>query len=72
MKNTSFTITVPHLFSHISAFSAESNSYIIIFRFNINQTLQINQSSFLISDNIVIQDKEIIKILKKWIKLLTY
>ena len=66
MKNTSFTITVPHLFSHISAFSAENNLYIIIiFRFNIDQTLQINQSSFLISDNIVIQGKKIIKILKK-------
>jgi hypothetical protein len=65
MRNTNFTITVPHLFSHISAFSAESNSYIIIFRFNIDQTLQINQSSFLIWIILFIQDKKIIRILIK-------
>jgi hypothetical protein len=65
MRNTNFTITVPHLFSHISAFSAESNSYIIIFRFNIDQTLQINQSSFLIWIILFIQDKKVIRILKK-------
>jgi hypothetical protein len=65
MRNTNFTITVPHLFSHISAFSAESNSYIIIFCFNIDQTLQINQSSFLIWIILFIQDKKIIRILKK-------
>ena len=46
MKNTSFTITVPHLFLPKSAFSAESNSYIV--RFNFHETPQINQTNFLI------------------------
>ncbi len=40
MRNTGFTITVPSLFSPLSAFSAASRSYIITFRFNIHETLQ--------------------------------
>jgi len=48
MRNTSFTITVPHLFSPISAFSTESKSYIIALRFNFRETPQINQTNFLI------------------------
>ncbi len=53
MHNTSFHITVPHLFLPISAQSVESNSYIM--RFNIHGTYQINQSDFLISKNTVVQ-----------------
>jgi len=52
MMNTSLTITVPHLFLPKSAQSAERNSYIM--RFNIHETLQINQSDFLISKNTVV------------------
>ena len=48
MKNTSFAITVPHLFSPISAQSVENKSYIV--RFNVHETFQINQSDFLISN----------------------
>ncbi len=40
MRNTSFTVSIPHLFSPISAPSAESNSYIV--RFNVHGTLQKN------------------------------
>ncbi len=36
MKNTSLVITVPHLSSPISAFGAESKSYILALRFNNN------------------------------------
>ena len=50
MKNTSFTITVPHIFSPISALIAESKSYIITLRFNVHETFQINKSDFLISN----------------------
>jgi len=50
MNNTSFNITVPRLFSHKSAFSAESNSYIITLRFKVHEAFQINQSDFLISN----------------------
>ena len=56
MRNTSFTITVPHLFSPKSAFSAEIKSYIIALRFIVHETLQINSSNFLISNNIFNQD----------------
>ncbi len=48
MRNTSFDITVPHLFSPISALSKESNSHITTIRFKFHGTLQINQSNFLI------------------------
>jgi hypothetical protein len=48
MRNTSFTITVPHIFSPKSAQSVESKSYIV--RFNVHETFQINQSDFLISN----------------------
>ena len=54
MRNTSFNITVPHIFSPISAFSAESNSYNV--RFNVHETFQINQSDFLISNITFIKD----------------
>ena len=52
MYNTSITITATYLLSRKSAFSAESNSYIV--RFNVHETFQINQSDFLISDNIIV------------------
>ncbi len=48
MKNTSFNITVPHIFASVSAFSVESKSYIIALRFNVQETFQLNQSNFLI------------------------
>ncbi len=47
MRNTSITITVPHLFSPISAFNAESKSYINTLRFNVHKTFQINPLNFL-------------------------
>jgi hypothetical protein len=50
MNNTSIAITVPHLFSPISAFSAESISYNIALRFRFYETFQINQSNLLISN----------------------
>ncbi len=42
MRKTTFTTTVPHLFSPKSALSAESKTYIIALRFNVYGTLQIN------------------------------
>ena len=51
MRNTRFTITVPHQFTSISAFGADSNPHITTLRFNVHETLQINQSNFLISNN---------------------
>ncbi len=53
MRNNSLVITVPHLFSPISAFSAESSLYII--RFDVHETIQINQTNILISNNSFIQ-----------------
>ncbi len=50
MRNTSFTVSIPHLFSPKSAHCAESQTYIIILRFNVHETYQINQSDFLISN----------------------
>ncbi len=49
MVNSSFIIAVSHFFSPISATSAESRSYIIIFRFKNHETLQINQSNKFLS-----------------------
>jgi hypothetical protein len=56
MQKATIAVTVPHLFSPLSALSAESKSYIITLRFNIHGTLQINQSNFLIFNNTFIQD----------------
>jgi hypothetical protein len=50
MNNTSFNITVPYLFSPISAQRAERHPYIITQRFTVQETHQINQSDFLISN----------------------
>ncbi len=49
MRNTSLIITVPHLFSPISAISKEIKSYVNTSRFNVYKTLQINKYNFLIS-----------------------
>ena len=38
-----FITNPPHLFSPISACSAESKSHIIALRFNVQETIQINQ-----------------------------
>ncbi len=51
MRKTHFTITIQHLFSPISALSAESRLHITTLRFNVHETLQINPSNFLISNN---------------------
>ena len=51
MRNTSFTVTVPHLFSHISALSAESRPQFTTYRFKFHRTFQTNSSNFLISNN---------------------
>ncbi len=55
MRKTTFTITATHLFSTISAFGAESNSHITTMRFNVQETLRINQSNFLIFNNTFVQ-----------------
>ncbi len=54
MENTGFNITVPHLFSPISALSAESNSYIVALSFNVHETFH-NKSKFLIFNKTVVQ-----------------
>ena len=41
MRKSTFIITVPHLFSPISAFSAESKSNIIALHFKVHGTIQI-------------------------------
>ena len=46
MRKDIFSISVPHFFSPISAFIAESNSSISISRFNVHDKLQINQYNF--------------------------
>ncbi len=46
MRKENLSITLPRLFSPISAFSAERNPYIM--RFNVHGTFQINQSDFFI------------------------
>lgn len=55
MRNTSLVITVPHLSSSKSALSKESKSYIIAFRFNVLETLQINQFNSQILNNALVQ-----------------
>ncbi len=55
MRNISYTITVPQSFSPISALITENNSYILALRFNIHETLQINQSNFLIFNPVFIR-----------------
>ena len=55
MRNTSFTITVPHIYSPIAAYSAESKSYIITSRFIVHGTFQINQFNSQVFDNAFIQ-----------------
>ncbi len=42
MRSSGITIYVPRLFSHISALSAESKSYINTFRFNIDEMFQLD------------------------------
>ena len=51
MRKTHFAITIQHLFSPISALSAESKLHITPLRFNVHETLQLNPSNFLISNN---------------------
>ncbi len=55
MRNTSFAITVPHLFSPISAYSAGSRSYIITLRFKVHETFKINQFNSQIFNNVFVQ-----------------
>ena len=49
MQKATYAITVPHLFSPISALSKESNLHITTLRLNVQETLQINQSISLLS-----------------------
>ncbi len=58
MKNNSFTITIPHLFSSVSARSAESNPYIISLCLNVYEMFQINQSNFLIFNNAFVRERK--------------
>ena len=55
MKNTSFNITAPHIFSPISALSKGSNAHINTLRLNVHETLQINQTNLLTSNSTSIQ-----------------
>ena len=55
MGKTTFAITSTHLFSPISVLSKESNLYITTLRFNVQETLQINKSNFLISNSAFVQ-----------------
>ena len=64
MKNTSFTITEPHLFSHISAFNAESDSYHQT-AFQCSRNASYKSNLFPNFRKYFTQDKKIIKILKK-------
>jgi len=48
MKNTTFAITIPHLFLLSSALGVAINPYIITPSFNINETVPKNQSNILI------------------------
>ncbi len=56
MSSTCLTITVPHLFLLISAFSAESKSYNISLHCVsiVNGSFQINQSDFSVSNKLLI------------------
>ncbi len=52
MRNISFGIAVPHLFSPLSpTLRAEPNFISNALHFKIHETLQINQSNFIISIN---------------------
>ncbi len=55
MRNASFYITVPHIFSSVSAFSAESEPSIITSRFIVHGTFQINQFNSQIFNGAFIQ-----------------
>ncbi len=56
MRKDNFSITVPHIFSPISAFLAESNFlYHHIAHFTVFETIQINLSKVSISNNTLIQ-----------------
>ncbi len=56
MRKTLFTITVPYLFSPISAMGAESKPYLITLRCNIQETLQINQFKFIVFNNMFVKE----------------
>ena len=55
MRKTASTITVPQLFSPISAFIRNSRSYIIVLRFIVHETFHINQFNFLGFNNTFVQ-----------------
>lgn len=55
MQKAVLANTIPHFFSHISACSAESRSYVIKLRYKFQETPQINQSNFLIFNNAFVQ-----------------
>ncbi|MHC4269823.1 MAG: hypothetical protein ACYSTS_15330 [Planctomycetota bacterium] len=54
MRKANFVINVPHLFSPIYAISVEGKSSFIKPRFNVDETLQINASNFLILNKTVL------------------
>ncbi len=55
MKKATSTTNVPHFFSPISVFSAESKTYIVTTRFRVRETFQINLTIFLIFRNTFVQ-----------------
>jgi hypothetical protein len=67
MRKATFTITSPHLFSPMSAFFRDRRSHFITLRFKVDETLQINTSSFLVLNKIVlikvVKDRNILVLL---------
>ena len=55
MRNTMFAITIPYVFSLSFALGVAVNPYIIIPSFKVHETLQINQSNLLFSNNTFVQ-----------------
>ncbi len=59
MQKATFAITIPHFFLPISVYISEANHessiQSITPRFCVHETLQINQSNFLISNNTFFQ-----------------
>ena len=73
MRKDNFNITVSHLFIPISAFSAESKSYIITLHFKFHETLQTNQSKWLVFNNTFVRERRLLKnIEQKGCKLLYF
>ncbi len=67
MRKATFTITSQHLFSPMSAFLRDRRPRFITLHFKVDETLQINTSSFLVLNKIVlikvVKDRNILVLL---------